>query len=499
MSDGRTIGDFFKLQGGYAYKSRDFTDEGVPVVKIGNVTGGGAVDLSSTQFIPEEIAEKTSDFLSEDGDVLIAMTGANVGKVARVQRGAVQFAINQRVGRFQPKKSQELSKDFLYFLVSSEQSYLFFKNAAYGSAQPNISGKLIESLEFPNLTVEQANGIGSALKTLDDKIALNRKLNETLEGMARALFQSWFVDFDPVKAKLAAVRHGRDPERACMAALSGKLRIAPGKPKPDSLDDQLPTDEEIDAAIGEIDSLSPSQQENLAQTATHSPAAFQESELGLIPEGWEVVSLESLTQIITKGTTPKKADVANATDPALVNFIKVKDITAGGEINRDSLESIAQSIHTGPLKRSILKTDDLLYSIAGTIGRITIVDKDLDNSNCNQAIGFIRLKSPQQFLSLCLETLHSERVKEFISSQVVQAVQANASLTNLRQILIVVPNEETLDRWNTLANPCLIQRRELASQSRTLAELRDTLMPKLLSGELSVGDASDTVEAVVES
>jgi type I restriction enzyme S subunit len=197
-----------------------------------------------------------------------------------------------------------------------------------------------------------------------------------------------------------------------------------------------------------------------------------------------------------KRNDTKKADVANATDPASIPFIKVKDISEGGEIIRNSLDYIAQSIHEGPLKRSILRADDLLYSIAGTIGRISIVDRDLDNSNCNQAIGFIRLKSPELHLSLCWETLHSDRVKDFISSQVVQAVQANASLTNLRQIQVVVPGAEILAQWNTLANPYLTQRRELAIQSRALAELRDTLLPKLLSGELSVGEGSEAVKAV---
>ena len=85
-------------------------------------------------------------------------------------------------------------------------------------------------IEFDIPDSETQKAISSLLNPLDDKIALNRKLNATLEAMAQALFQSWFVDFDPVKAKLAAVRCGRDPEQAAMAAIACKLVVPPGKP-----------------------------------------------------------------------------------------------------------------------------------------------------------------------------------------------------------------------------------------------------------------------------
>ena len=108
--------------------------------------------------------------------------------------------------------------------------------------------------------------------------------------MAQALFQSWFVDFDPVKAKLAAVRCGRDPEQAAMAAIACKLVVPPGKPKAETLDAQLPSAEAIDAAIAALDELSEAQRQSLKEKAAHFPADFQESELGLIP-GVEVTGI----------------------------------------------------------------------------------------------------------------------------------------------------------------------------------------------------------------
>ena len=108
-----------------------------------------------------------------------------------------------------------------------------------GSVYTNISKSRFADIEvqLPNVATQKA--IAHILSTLDDKITLNRKLNATLEAMAQALFQSWFVDFDPVKAKLAAVRCGRDPEQAAMAAIACKLVVPPGKPKGENLEEKL--------------------------------------------------------------------------------------------------------------------------------------------------------------------------------------------------------------------------------------------------------------------
>ena len=113
-----------------------------------------------------------------------------------------------------------------------------------------------------------------------------------------------------------------------------------------------------------------------------------ESEIGEIPKGWKISDLRNLSEVISKGTTPIKSEKEKLLEN--IYFLKVKDITDNGNIKYDSLEKISSEIHTTVLKRSQLKTDDLLYSIAGTIGRIAILPKQLDNSNCNQALAFIR-------------------------------------------------------------------------------------------------------------
>ena len=201
------LGEIFRLQGGFAFKSADFQAIGVPVIKIADVTGGGALDFSSMQCVSDAIANQAAKFQPGPRDALIAMTGANVGRTTRFGQSDPVARINQRVGRFVPVESKGYSKDYAYYLVSSSASYEYFNNAAYGSAQPNISGSLIERLPIPNFQKGYANQIGDTLASFDNMIELNRRMNETLEAMAQALFEDWFVDFGPTRAKI----EGRDP------------------------------------------------------------------------------------------------------------------------------------------------------------------------------------------------------------------------------------------------------------------------------------------------
>ena len=221
------LGDFVKIQGGYSFKSSAFSDEniGIPVIKIANITGGSFIDLSKYQTVSSELLKKANTFKTEADDILIAMTGANVGKIARVPKDSPVCLINQRVGRVLLKENCQYSSDFIYYLLASNKSYEYFSKVATGAAQPNISGGLIEDLDFPEIDVERANNVGKILKTLDDKIQLNTQTNQTLEQIAQSIYKSWFVDYEPTRTKAAVLTAGgsmADAENAAMTAISGK-------------------------------------------------------------------------------------------------------------------------------------------------------------------------------------------------------------------------------------------------------------------------------------
>ncbi len=397
------------------------------------------------------------------GDVIFTHAG-NIGQVAFIPDDSAyqRYVISQRQFYLRCNTDLILPEFITYYFKTPEGQHRLLANANQVGV-PSIArpSSYLKTIEVPAPSIEEQQVVVRNIKALDAKIRLNIGTNQTLEAMAQAIFKSWFVDFDPVKAKIAAKQEDRDPLRAAISAISGKPNA-------------------------ELDTLPPEQYEQLAATAALFPNEMEDSELGEIPKGWMVFDMRSLAEVISKGTTPNKSDLANAKDVPIVPFIKVKDISEDGEIARGNLELIARSIHESSLKRSILKTDDLLFSIAGTIGRTAFVDKDLNGANVNQAIAFIRLKDKLSHFSLCWLTLRSIETQNFIASKVVQAVQANASLANIGDIAVRMPGNDVLKKWNSVVSPLILEYRARQGEIRALAILRDTLLPKLMSGDLSV-------------
>nr|WP_319998412.1 restriction endonuclease subunit S [uncultured Draconibacterium sp.] len=222
---------------------------------------------------------------------------------------------------------------------------------------------------------------------------------------------------------------------------------------------------------------------------------FVDSELGPIPKDWEVKKLDDIITTVSKGTTPRRKDVDGLL--SVIPFLKVKDVSDDGSINLTNIEKIPNSVHERQLRRSILEPNDILFSIAGTIGRVSIVPEVLDNSNCNQALAFIRLKDKSYHLPLTYFWLKSIRTQGKISSSIVQGVQANVSLTVLKELQLAIPNKSNLISFNALVSPILKSIFTNRAEIDTLSTLRDTLLPKLISGEVRVKDIEKTIAAVL--
>ena len=205
-----------------------------------------------------------------------------------------------------------------------------------------------------------------------------------------------------------------------------------------------------------------------------------------LPKGWRLGILGELLEKLSKGTTPTQKDLGSL--EVQIPFLKVKDISDNGTILKSNLELIPIEVHQNQLKRSVLKTDDILFSIAGTIGRVAILDKTLNNSNCNQAIAFIRLTEKSKYLEYVHQWLKSETVQNNIKSSIVQGVQANVSLTVLSNIDIVIPDDTTIEHWNSLIKPTYSRLLTNTYQIENLTQTRDTLLPKLMSGQLEVAE-----------
>lgn len=186
------LGDVCRVIPGYAFKSSDWQSEGIPVVKIKNITGDTSVDLTEIDCVPESLlTQKLQKFVLSDGDILVAMTGATAGKVGKV-RTERPVLLNQRVAKIAPV---EADAGFIWSVVSSQEYQEKFFYLADGAAQPNMSGGQIEGVEIPLPPLPVQRRIAGILSAYDELIENSQRRIRILEAMARAIYREWFVHF----------------------------------------------------------------------------------------------------------------------------------------------------------------------------------------------------------------------------------------------------------------------------------------------------------------
>ena len=234
------LGAVCRVIPGFAFKSADFTTEGIPVVKIGNITDSYTVDMSDTEHLPYELFnEKMSKFLLQDRDILLAMTGATAGKLGRV-RSDQSLLLNQRVAKIQPF---EADPDFIWFVLSAPKYRERFYNLAGGAAQPNISGGQIEAVEIPLPPRSTQERIGFILSAYDDLIENSERRITLLEEGARQLYREWFVRLRFPGHEHVLIRNGVPEGWDNTSALGAMHVLSGGTPKttnPDYWDGQMP-------------------------------------------------------------------------------------------------------------------------------------------------------------------------------------------------------------------------------------------------------------------
>jgi type I restriction enzyme S subunit len=394
-------------------------------------------------FLTEQHANGLSNVELQESDVLLNITGDSVARACQVDPKVLPARVNQHVAIIRPDP-KHLSPLYLrYFLVSPHMQSHMMSLAGAGATRNALTKGMIEGFRiFAPLDVREQQAIACILGALDDKIELNRRRNETLEGIARALFQSWFVDFEPVHAKAAG-------------------RTLPG--------------------------LKP-------ELVALFPDSFEDSMLGVIPKGWSVKTVSDVTFRVTKGDTPRaEALKAASNNDRWIPMLRVNAITDDGEIHIEKAERIPESIHFGKSKRSILEPNDILYTNAGTIGRVAFVQPELLPANTNQAIAIVKPNPacvPPGYLFM---TLRRPEFQAELHKDIVQAVQANLALGKISEAKFIIPPMHSIQVLFDPTNAILNQVWHAREHSRTIAALRDTLLPKLISGELQVPDAERIV------
>ena len=275
---------------GSRMKSDLYTDSGVPVIRGTNLTGGKVLS-GDWVYVSDKTADDLSNCCVYPGDLVFPHRGA-IGEVGIVPDQFPRYVMSSSMMTLSCDRSKARPDYVYYFFKSAAGRHELLKNASQVGT-PGIGQPLstLRAIEVPLPPPSSQFVIAKTLGDLDSKIDLNRRINQTLEAMAQAIFKSWFVDFAPVKAKIAAKASRRDPLRAAMSVISGK-------------------------ADAELDTLPPEQYEQLAATAALFPDEMEASELGGIPKGWAVCPLPECVGInparaLKKGAVAPYLDMAN--------------------------------------------------------------------------------------------------------------------------------------------------------------------------------------------
>ena len=297
--------------------------------------------------------------------------------------------------------------DFIYYALTKQEVTEQLQAIAEQSvsAYPSLKPSDIENLEFMLPDKKTQERIVAILRSIDEKIKENNAINNNLEQQAKAIFKSWFVDFEPF-------------------------------------------------------------------------GGVQPSEMQFIP-------LQELCKVVTKGTTP--TTLGKSFTSSGINFIKAESILDNHSIDSSKFAFIDEETNA-LLKRSVIKANDIVFTIAGTLGRFAMVDNSVLPANTNQAVAIIRPDeskvTPAYLYSFFIGNWHNE----YYSKRIQQAVQANLSLTTIKSLPIAVLKNTTMSNYDKLVSPLFALMKNNEEENRRLSKLRDALLPRLMSGELDVSN-----------
>lgn len=397
-------------------------DAGPRFLRITDIVSGH-IDWNT---VPHVVAsgDTSEKYRLHDGDIVLARTGASTGASAYVKNPPPAVFASYLV---RLKAKPEFAPRFLAYFLRSDDFWTFIRGVLGDkSAQPNASASTMTKAPFraPRDRNEQ-RAIAHILGTLDDKIELNRRTNETLEAMARALFKSWFVDFDSVRAKA----EGRDP----------------GLPK--AIADLFP-----DRLVG--------------------------SELGEIPEGWGAGTVADVSTLNPESWSKE-------TRPSLINYVDLSN-TKWGRI--ESIPTYAQEDAPSRAQRILRPGDTVVGTVRPGNGSYALVsDEGMTGST-----GFAVLRPMNR---TCTEFVYLAATGEKNIEALSHLADGGAYPAVRPEVVaatpIVRPRGEVLAEFSRVARPLLRKVAGNDGQSTTLAALRDTLLPQLISGELRVKDAEN--------
>lgn len=396
-----------------------------------NIGADGGIDETGIARVESHHVERLAQHKLCLGDVVFSRRG-DVTRNALIEPIQIGWlcgtgCLKVRLG----DESVALAKYISYCLRLPETKDWLVRHAV-GATMPNLNTGILSAvpISIPTLAVQAA--ITETLGALDDRITLLRETNATLEAIAQALFKSWFVDFDPVRAK----QQGRAPEG-------------------------------MDEA-----------------TAALFPDAFAESELGLVPKGWQALSFTETIDVIGGGTP--KTSVAEYWNGEIPWF-SVVDAPSTTDVFVIDTEKHITSAGLNNSSTKLLPTGTTIISARGTVGRLALVGREMA---MNQSCYGLRGKAGDAYFTY----FSTYRLVETLKQRTHGSVFDTITRDTLAGVSVIYPSTEIINAFEATVGAIMARIQRNLVQAQTLATLRDTLLPRLISGQLRLPEAAALVE-----
>ncbi|MCB8488340.1 restriction endonuclease subunit S [Klebsiella pneumoniae] len=423
-------------------QSTRYHDSDLRVTSLGSTNG--------TRLVPAET-------------VLLLVRGGALHNKIPVGITTREVTFNQDVKALVPK-SEDITPYYLLAWLISSRELLLGKVENTGIGAGKLDTKILQDLDVPVPPKAELLRLELFSKALDDKIILNQNINHTLEQMAQALFKSWFVDFEPVKAKIAVLEAGgsqEDATLAAMTAISGK---------------------DVNA-LAIFEREHPAQYAELKATAELFPSAMQDSELGAIPKGWRGASISEMGKVTCGKTPSKKEPEYYGSD---VPFIKIPDMH--GQLFVLKTNEYLSEVGSKSQLKKLVPANSICVSCIATIGVVSITNEP---SHTNQQINSVtpHKSSLLYYLYFCMLGL-KDHLHALGSAG---SATLNVNTSTFSGIKIAQPDAKVLELFHAKCTHLFNEIKSLSVQTESLTQLRDTLLPKLLSGEITLPEAEQII------
>ncbi|WP_081080581.1 restriction endonuclease subunit S [Burkholderia cepacia] len=437
------LAELIRIKHGFAFKGEHFVDEPTPHVLVtpGNFAIGGGFQETKLKFYRGPVPE---EYVLRAGDLVVTMTDLSraadtLGYAALIPNDQKRtFLHNQRIGLVEVTQPAKVSRRWLHFLMRSAEYRAWVVGSATGSTVKHTSPSRICDYEFDLPDLEEQRRVASILDALDARIILLRQTNTTLESIAQVLFKSWFIDFDPVRAKA----EGREPEG-------------------------------MDAEIAAL-----------------FPSGFDESALGLVPVGWKPRAIEELAEKVGMGPFGSNIKVSTFVESGI-------PVLNGSCLKGTLLEEVDCKFiteqHAERLAGSLVRAGDIVITHRGTLGQVSLIapDSGYPSYMLSQSQFYLRTNPEETTPEFMSYFLMSDAGQHLLLANAAQVGVPSISrpVTYLKSIRLAVPGIQVARAFADLVAPLhcriILGRRQIS----VLGRLRDSLLPRLVSGKLRLPEA----------